>query len=191
MRNTDTTNAVKKWVQLGIDRHEEYNKNPKLCKQCGKPIPYRERLRQNYCSQRCGAIGNSNRGNPVPFCKECGKKLSDGAKGIYCKECNKIKYTENKMDAGEPISASTLRDYLKRTRGHRCEECGLETWRGVKIPLDNHHIDGDWKNNALSNLKLLCKNCHAITDTYGAKNKGRGRPFTKKCKDEMVVASKN
>lgn len=48
---------------------------------------------------------------------------------------------------------------------------------GKPIPLDIHHIDGDFKNDKKENLKLLCKNCHAQTETYGSKNNGNGRPY--------------
>lgn len=65
----------------------------------------------------------------------------------------------------------TLRYYIKEDIGH-CQECGLDSWRGVKIPLEVHHVDGNRKNNALSNLQVLCPNCHALTDNYrGRKTK--------------------
>lgn len=38
---------------------------------------------------------------------------------------------------------------------------------GCKIPL--HHIDGEHTNNELSNLQILCPNCHAQTDNYAGK----------------------
>ena len=39
------------------------------------------------------------------------------------------------------------------------------------IPLELHHIDGNNQNNNLTNLTLLCPNCHAMTDNYRGKNK--------------------
>lgn len=33
------------------------------------------------------------------------------------------------------------------------------------------HKDGNNINNNLSNLELLCPNCHALTDNYREKNK--------------------
>jgi len=57
---------------------------------------------------------------------------------------------------------------LKR---HRCERCSLTTWLGQPIPLELHHRDGDRTNNVLSNLELVCPNCHAQTDNYRAKNR--------------------
>jgi 5-methylcytosine-specific restriction endonuclease McrA len=49
-----------------------------------------------------------------------------------------------------------------------------------KVPIQLEHIDGDSKNNSLDNLKLLCPNCHSLTDTYGALNKGKGRKNRKR-----------
>jgi predicted HNH restriction endonuclease len=44
-----------------------------------------------------------------------------------------------------------------------------------KVPIELEHIDGNSTNNELSNLKLLCPNCHSLTSTYKALNKGNGR----------------
>lgn len=33
-------------------------------------------------------------------------------------------------------------------------------------PLEIDHIDGDHDNNHISNLQVLCPNCHALTKTY-------------------------
>ncbi len=53
-----------------------------------------------------------------------------------------------------------------------CECCGATEWRGKPVPLELHHVDGDRTNNELSNIQLLCPNCHALTDNYrGSKKK--------------------
>ena len=44
-----------------------------------------------------------------------------------------------------------------------------------KIPLEIHHKDGNYLNNNEDNLELLCPNCHSLTNTYKAANKGNGR----------------
>jgi hypothetical protein len=56
---------------------------------------------------------------------------------------------------------------------HRCRGCELTDWRGGPIPLELDHIDGDRTDNRLENLRLLCPNCHALTDTYCGRNIGR------------------
>ena len=52
-----------------------------------------------------------------------------------------------------------------------CENCNSAQWMGQDIPLELHHVDGDSHNHVLDNLKLLCPNCHALTDTYRSKNR--------------------
>jgi len=54
---------------------------------------------------------------------------------------------------------------------HKCEKCNLTEWNDQKIPLELNHIDGNRHNHHISNLELLCPNCHAQTDTYRGKNK--------------------
>lgn len=58
-------------------------------------------------------------------------------------------------------------------RPYKCECCGNTEWNGQPIPLQVHHIDGNHYNNEISNLQLLCPNCHAQTDSYCGKNKTR------------------
>jgi 5-methylcytosine-specific restriction endonuclease McrA len=54
---------------------------------------------------------------------------------------------------------------------HKCNNCNKKTWFNDPIPIELHHKDGNHLNNELSNLELLCPNCHALTDNYRAKNK--------------------
>lgn len=44
----------------------------------------------------------------------------------------------------------------------KCEHCNGTEWCGVSIPLELDHIDGYHYNNELSNLQILCANCHSI-----------------------------
>lgn len=51
-----------------------------------------------------------------------------------------------------------------------CSSCSLSEWLGGPIPLELDHISGDSIDNSLTNLRLLCPNCHALTPTYRGKN---------------------
>lgn len=51
-----------------------------------------------------------------------------------------------------------------------CEECGLQTWRGLPVSLQLHHVNGVGQDNTLENLRLLCPNCHSQTENWGGRN---------------------
>jgi hypothetical protein len=56
-------------------------------------------------------------------------------------------------------------------KAEACEECELAEWRGMPIPLELHHVNGDRHDNRLKNLQLLCPNCHALTENFGVRNR--------------------
>lgn len=70
-----------------------------------------------------------------------------------------------------------LKVHLLKLKGNLCECCGLSEWLGDPITLEVHHIDGNRVNNELTNLQLLCPNCHSQTDNY--RNKKRLDKTTK------------
>lgn len=72
-----------------------------------------------------------------------------------------------------------IRDGVKEKK---CEECGRIEWNGKDIPLELHHIDGNSFNNELTNLKLLCCNCHAQTSNYSLSKKWQFKKSAKKSK---------
>lgn len=83
--------------------------------------------------------------------------------------------TENLLRKGVKFSTYDLKNRLfkENIKEKRCECCGISEWNGKPAPLELHHVDGDNTNNELSNLQILCPNCHAQTDNYCSKNKRR------------------
>lgn len=55
---------------------------------------------------------------------------------------------------------------------YKCECCGISEWQGKPISLQLHHINGINNDHRLSNLQLLCPNCHSQTENFGTKGKG-------------------
>jgi heterodisulfide reductase subunit B len=52
-----------------------------------------------------------------------------------------------------------------------CSECGISEWMNKPLNMELDHIDGNRTNHKLENLRMLCPNCHAQTDTYRSKNR--------------------
>lgn len=49
----------------------------------------------------------------------------------------------------------------------RCGGCGTgPEWQGRAMTLEIDHINGDLTDNRCENLRYLCPNCHATTDSY-------------------------
>jgi 5-methylcytosine-specific restriction endonuclease McrA len=81
--------------------------------------------------------------------------------------------TKPRIEAGGNSDPGTRKKYLAEARGNYCECCKVGTeYNGKPLVLQLDHIDGNSDNNAITNLRLLCPNCHSQTDTYGAKGQG-------------------
>jgi 5-methylcytosine-specific restriction endonuclease McrA len=110
----------------------------------------------------------------IIVCQECGKQKYATFYTKFCSiKCYKINTFRKKYENGEITyrHKRAIKTYLIYTRGHKCEECRNTTWLNKQIPLELHHKDGDITNIELSNLQLVCPNCHTLTDTYKSKNK--------------------
>lgn len=150
-----------------MERIKNYNLNPKLCRFCGNSFIYEKRY-NTFCNHSCSAkfnnIGIVRNGESPKICIFCGRRFynCDDTK----QRCIKCEIKFNIINNIQ-VTDGSLRRYLIKTRGYRCEKCKNTEWNNKSIPIDLHHIDGNENNNVVSNGQLLCKNCHAQTDTYG------------------------
>lgn len=124
------------------------------CKFCDSTFEHKSYHPRTYCSHSC--IKQEEYENNV---HNWLSGLTPGCKGKTKQIC------------------SYVRKYLHETRGTACEECGWD----VRHPVDGailteiEHIDGNAENNAPTNLKILCPNCHSMTPTFRARNKNSKR----------------
>lgn len=120
----------------------------KVCKKCGKVLSGRKR-RNTYCSLEC--CNNEKREEKI-------KSWLGGDMEVAIKKDGRL--------------SDTVRNYLLNRADYRCEVCGWgERNRfSESVPLEVHHIDGNYLNNHISNLKVLCPNCHSLTPNYRALN---------------------
>jgi len=115
----------------------------------------------------------------------CGSEVKLGNK--FCNNKNKCKnnyyyktYIDEWLDGkqsgerGSEHISTYIRRFLIEKYGNKCQKCG---WSKIneftkKVPLEIHHMDGNWKNNRIENLQIICPCCHALTENYRASGTG-------------------
>ena len=138
-------------------------------------LSYREVALKLGYSDKSGNIGNA--------AKEMIELKGFNTNHFLGQGWNKNNFDYNRFQSGKAIKSAEAVPALVELRGHKCENCGTETWLNQPIPLEVHHIDGDRLNNTLENLQLLCPNCHALTSNFKGKNMNGDR----KVDDEILV----
>lgn len=163
------------------------------CAGCGDPT-----TNPRFCSRSCATRYNNAlvpkrprkyRRCKVPFCTAsclrgrvyCPNHRDGGVNHDELRWLNGDNSASLKSN-GEP--KSFVKRHLRNTRGDRCERCHFDE----KAPdgrsiIQMNHIDGNSTNNVLTNLELLCPNCHAMTDNYGSLNRGNGRAYRRRNRD--------
>ena len=177
-------------------RKVNYNKTKSVCCiACNKEIEVNIRTPNKNC--KCDACSSKkvtkNRENRRILkekyynlkldnkCINCGKDLKD-KNNFFCNNtcCGefKLKQKFKEIESGNiKLSPRIYKLYLIEKHGEKCMECGWAEKNKVSntIPIELEHVDGNSENNSLSNLKLLCPNCHSLTPTYRFLNVGNGR----------------
>lgn len=116
-----------------------------------------------FCSLKCYGI-SCRKEKP---CLICGTLiLSSQNKKTCSRACaNKLrigtKYTGLRLK-DKVVTAFFLKKRLVKLKGPVCERCSFDNLDILQV----HHIDRNRKNNDLSNLELLCPNCHYSEHYY-------------------------
>lgn len=123
-------------------------------------------------------------------CLICGKILTK-RQAKFCSQEHSNQYRKeekinnwlNGLDQGwsGTNTKKFIRTYLIEKNNYKCELCGwgqINPYSGL-LPLQLHHIDGNYKNNKIENLQILCPNCHSLTDNYKNMNKDSVRERNK------------
>ncbi len=179
----------KKLDQERLERENNFL-GQKSCAQCGEFLTYSKRFNK-FCGRSC-AFSYNNKGvcrvkRRIPrTCLNCTNPVSSHGSSCCSQACDvEIKYQEllGKWMRGEELGGTWsgvrgfVRKWLGLQKGEKCWECGWDRVHPLtgKVPVQVEHIDGDPYNHRPENLCLLCPNCHSLTLTFGALNKGKGR----------------
>lgn len=106
-----------------------------------------------------------------------------------------VRYSTDKTFAeGSTINRSHIRKLIIRDNliPYECAFCGNKgEWMGKPMALELDHINGVCNDHRLENLRFLCPNCHATTDTYCGKNKEKPDTETVIAENDKHVIKRN
>jgi predicted nucleic acid-binding Zn ribbon protein len=131
-----------------------------------------------------------NREKKEKQCLNCGSDIPN--RNIYCNNKCQNEYQrknifklleENVFDGYTSIDSihDISKKYLIYKYGESCMICGWcvkNKYTGIS-PIQINHIDGDPHNHSISNIELLCPNCHSLTEFFGRRGKGRKNRYKK------------
>ncbi len=144
---------------------EKHKRNPNTkCIVCAKPVYKRPlQIQENEGRVFCGQVCYGASCRKETPCVVCGKLI---LAGLHKKTCSRgcanthragIKYKVYSNPPKDKVkSQQALKTRLLKDRGTNCERCSYSKFEILQV----HHKNKDRTNNELSNLELICPNCH-------------------------------
>lgn len=78
--------------------------------------------------------------------------------------------TKDILDGNVPYTSTNRLKRRLLNEGYltnECVECGIgSSYNGMPITLELDHVNGNRFDHSLSNLRILCPNCHSQTETF-------------------------
>ncbi len=143
------------------------------CQTCREEFEFRDDVIRHQEKHPDSVLRYSYRAvSPSKECLSCGEIV--GHPKVYCNsQCMQDhvwQETVNQINEGVIFSDKVMKRYLLDL-SPKCSECPVgEFYNGKDLTLQLDHIDGNSDNNSLSNLRILCPNCHSQTETWCARN---------------------
>lgn len=132
------------------------------CVICGNNFTFKACRSDNakYCSRKCYYKGMLSKGSVVKNCPGCNSEFrtSPSHDKEYCSWKCRTKHFVKPLH--ELSAFSNIRSVMRRRNMiTKCEECGYNLHPEI---LGIHHKDENRDNNKISNLMVLCPNCHSL-----------------------------
>jgi len=144
-----------------------------ICNVCNKSFETAPALNGHKSIHREGGrYSISRRKKPLNKCLSCNKETTNPKYcSIRCFADFEWSETKKAIKNNENVSHDLLKRYLIE-QNNQCVLCKITgKWNGKPLTLHLDHIDGNSDNNTLTNVRLLCPNCHSQTDTWCGRNK--------------------
>ncbi|HSX40862.1 MAG TPA: HNH endonuclease signature motif containing protein [Candidatus Saccharimonadales bacterium] len=124
----------------------------------------------------CLTCGQKTKRNTYKYCSV--KCQCDNQYNEYIQKWKKGLVSGNRGTAAKNISGHLVR-YLRKKYGEKCSLCEWNKIHSItgKVPLEIDHINGNSDDNSEENLRLICPNCHALSENFRNLNKGKGRAW--------------
>lgn len=130
------------------------------CLECGSVFSHisSRANKAKYCGPECYHKAMHRKGSVQYKCVHCGTAFLDSP-STKRKYCSKACVNKAHKSEWKPDFTTVRKNMMVRGMLTECVRCGYAEHPEI---LGVHHKDRNRKNNDLSNLEVLCPNCHSL-----------------------------